>query len=721
MFELVKNAYDADASGCDITLDRLDDPANAQITVQDDGVGMDYETVVGVWLEPGTDHRGQQRAADRRSAKHKRLPLGEKGVGRFAVHKLGRRIELVTRSKGDDEIVVSIDWHAFESAKYLADVGVDISVRDPEIFLGKKHGTRIVVTGLREVWARRQVRELHRSVTSICSPFDGPDHFSARLHLDPDADWLHGLLDPATVLKQALYSAHGSIDSNTVSGTYKFTPLAAMEGKLEKRVVEIPELQLMSASQRAQRLGLADQSIGPIEFDFRIFDLEPAVLALTSTDKSGLRDYLNVNGGVRVYRDGVRVFDLGEPGNDWLDLEGRRVNRPSVKIGNNQIIGAVHLQGDKSRGLVEKTNREGFIENESYRTFREAIQFALNQVEAERVKDKARVRQLFSRRTVQEPVIDELTKLREQVEARGLTAELGNYLDRIEKQFSDVRARLLTAAGPGLTLTVVIHEVEKIIKELSEAIRRGAQKERVSVLVKHLSDVVDGLSFLVRKSGNSRERASALIDQALFNTEYRLKAHTGERQDNFAPDPKVPAADRAELKDYEGSGYDRGHQAPAADFKSSQKLTDESFYLSNMAPQVGAGFNRAVWAHLEDFVREKIKENGSGYVITGPLYYDPAEDDPKTADGIVKMKWIGRGRVAVPTHFFKIMVLPKPGGKASCVGFVLENKKHPTGAPHNFSQYIKSVDWIEERAGINFMPDLNPQKERELEAKPGLL
>jgi endonuclease G len=195
---------------------------------------------------------------------------------------------------------------------------------------------------------------------------------------------------------------------------------------------------------------------------------------------------------------------------------------------------------------------------------------------------------------------------------------------------------------------------------------------------------------------------------------------SGNRQDNFAPDPKVPPADRAELRDYEGSGYDRGHQAPAADFKSSQKLTDESFYLSNMAPQVGAGFNRAVWAHLEDFVRERIKENGSGYVITGPLYYDPAEDDPRTADGIVKVKWIRR-RVAVPTHFFKIMVLPKPGGKASCVGFVLENRKHPTGSPHDFSQYIKSVDWIEERAGINFMPDLDPLKERELEGKPGRL
>jgi len=103
------------------------------------------------------------------------------------------------------------------------------------------------------------------------------------------------------------------------------------------------------------------------------------------------------------------------------------------------------------------------------------------------------------------------------------------------------------------------------------------------------------------------------------------------------------------------------------------------------------------------------------------VLYRPAIDRTQRDSGIVKVKWIGRGRVAVPTHFFKIMVLPKPGDKATCVGYVLENRKHPNQSPHDFSQYIKSVDWIEERAGINFMPDLDPQKERELEGKPGRL
>ena len=109
VFELVKNAYDADAETVRIVLENIDS-SEASIVVEDDGEGMTLDTIRNIWLVPGHDHRARQRAEMRRTRRG-RLPLGEKGLGRFAAHKLGNRIEVVTRADEQPECVVSIDWN----------------------------------------------------------------------------------------------------------------------------------------------------------------------------------------------------------------------------------------------------------------------------------------------------------------------------------------------------------------------------------------------------------------------------------------------------------------------------------------------------------------------------------------------------------------------------------------------------------------------------------
>lgn len=113
VFELVKNAYDADASRCTVTMFEITNPDKARIVIQDDGQGMTYETVTGVWLEPGTEYRTKQKEQGERTKKG-RLPLGEKGIGRFAVHKLGKQIKLVTRAADSREVVLDLDWDTLQ-------------------------------------------------------------------------------------------------------------------------------------------------------------------------------------------------------------------------------------------------------------------------------------------------------------------------------------------------------------------------------------------------------------------------------------------------------------------------------------------------------------------------------------------------------------------------------------------------------------------------------
>eukprot|EP00955_Chlamydomonas_euryale_P047950 353839-Chlamydomonas_euryale.AAC.39 len=122
----------------------------------------------------------------------------------------------------------------------------------------------------------------------------------------------------------------------------------------------------------------------------------------------------------------------------------------------------------------------------------------------------------------------------------------------------------------------------------------------------------------------------------------------------FFEDPGVDERFRAKLSDFRDSGYDRGHMAPAADLKSSQKAMDESFNLVNISPQIGAGFNRDYWSRFERYIRSLVhKSDGGVYIVTGPLWL-PKQD--ANGNWAMQHPMIGKppSLVAVPTHYFKV-------------------------------------------------------------------
>jgi signal transduction histidine kinase len=529
VFELAKNAYDADARHCTVTMFNLTDPTSARIVIEDDGAGMTPETIRDVWLVIGTDFRAKQRVDGTRSPEFNRLPLGEKGVGRLAIHKLGRKITLVTRARGGKEAVLNVNWDDFENTTDLSSVKMALETRKPVVFTGDKRGTRIEITNLRDTaWSRAKFRSLHRSVSSLCSPFDAPDSFKVTLKLEPKSDWLDHLLDPKVILKSAPYRVFGWFDGNQLHFSYKFRPLPGIEMDGTSLSDQVSTL-AHKTDRKVEPLDLSRHKIGKVHFDFYLFDLDTQVLKAANADKKSLKQYLADNGGVRIYRDGVRVFDFGEPGNDWLNLDARRINRPTVKTGNRQILGALQLDAEHSTDLVEKTNREGFIENEAYQDFMEAVTWVLTQAEAQRMPDQDRVRKLYSAgASNQRPVLEELGALRDDLEKRGWLPEVEQHLDRIEKQFNEVQEVMFRAAVPGLTFGSVVHQAEKVVLELVEAVKRDGEMARIRKLVGQLSQMMDGLTFLIQKSGFTKEKASTLIKQAIFNCELRLEKHEFE-------------------------------------------------------------------------------------------------------------------------------------------------------------------------------------------------
>jgi signal transduction histidine kinase len=551
VFELVKNAYDADATECSVTLENIDHEAGAAIVVEDNGSGMDLATVTGQWLRPGTANRLQQRqkalAGPSRTRRFARLPLGEKGVGRFAAHKLGNLVTMTTRAADQQEVVVQVDWQTFEEDRPLSEVMIDVSTRKPEVFTGTQTGTRIRIENLRDVpWTRRRVRSLHRAITAICSTNEGPASFEAKMTLEPDpGGWLKGLLTLDAVRKQALFRFQGRIENDTLTYTYAFRPGAGLDRvsprAVRDRSIPLPPVNLDSIEHEGMlvqdrtepaAIPLSQRKIGPIGLHFDIFDLDRQTLTMLQADTAGLKDFLANNGGVKVFRDGVRVYDFGEAGNDWLDLGGRRVNVPTRRIGNNQIIGEVHLKLAKSADLIEKTNREGFVENDAYHQFRAAVAFAVTQAEFERNRDKDQIRKAYAKAKDKEPVVEDLGRLRGEIETVKLPSEdttrLLRYVDQIDRQYREVLDRLLVAAGPGLNLAIVMHEVEKGIGQLYKAVSGEAPHKQVLALAKHLAEVVDSISWMLRQSGKTDVTAKALIENLAFAWSARFDRHKVE-------------------------------------------------------------------------------------------------------------------------------------------------------------------------------------------------
>ena len=172
---------------------------------------------------------------------------------------------------------------------------------------------------------------------------------------------------------------------------------------------------------------------------------------------------------------------------------------------------------------------------------------------------------------------------------------------------------------------------------------------------------------------------------------------TSERADDFREDPMVITGS-ATLSDYRSSGYDRGHLAPAADFKWSDDAMSDTFYMSNMTPQEPS-FNRGIWADLEAVVRTFAYDNGIVYVVTGPVLTDGPYET------------IGENEVSVPKRFYKVF-LDYTGPETKAIGFVLPNE----GSDRALQSYALSVDDVEEITDIDFYPALPDEDEERLES-----
>ena len=552
VFELVKNSYDANAKSAHVVLDlHSDEPF---VSVQDDGWGMDLDTIRNGWLQLGGPlKRGNARV---RTPVLERMPLGEKGIGRLAAFKLGDCLELITRQKDSDiEYVVIIDLSDLladgtASGASVEDVRVSVRSRVPRVFAGKKHGTRIRITNLRRdsEWNRRQVRQLHRLVTTLVNPFTArSDAFTASLEVPGYEGWLVDLLGPDDIKSRAIYRFQFQLDEDGAFWwRYKFSPpevFRTLKGhtlsdnwkqgtasRLDLEPLD-DEVSLEGRPPKGKILADADtlRNIGPISGNFYVYDRTREVLKRQGGEPKLVGDFLNEQGGVRVYRDGMRVYNYGEPGDDWLGLNVERVNKPGRKLATNAVIAAIELNAEQSTGLIEKTNREGFDENRNFKQFYRVVNSAVDFLNRTRQKDRDDLNEALKPKEQQvtdpsarfDQTVEDLRKLSRK---HAIEKELAPKLNAIVKEYKTLQEAAI-GAGAGLNIAILFHEAERGIKSIVEAINRSEDIPTLKKRANNLASLLGGFAEIFRKEKPREITASQFLKRVMDLHQGRFEAH----------------------------------------------------------------------------------------------------------------------------------------------------------------------------------------------------
>lgn len=582
VLELIKNAYDAGATICKVWIEKvpslpnapLSDPDIAELpgpvfTVSDDGSGMNENIIRNGWMRPATrlktsvkeqlkkerleaDKRGTRTQYERlvktlKKEHFGRLPLGEKGVGRFATHRLGRYLEVVTKTRDEDkEWVLRIDWEDFnpkdDKPHDLDQIEIPIEHRVPEIDYGShRSGTRIRIYGGKPGfdWTEKSIREIGQAITLLRSPAKNkrPSAFEAEFYapqLSDDAFEAPTETLAAPFECTALVDASGIADLET-----RFTPPDSLRKPITARKWDDVGTDLRSGNQKYWKRkngtpsatdsdsstddALRQPVCGPFTASIKIWIRSGEWIA--SPEWKTFADYLKEFGGIGIYRDGLSILPAQLASRaDWLTLSDRHIMK-GENISYYNMWGSVDLLQEETLNLVDRTSREGMLETLAFSDLQELVRqifFTAERyvkeirheyrtlIEGERLPKAVvnkrvraaaeiltRIGQGYDFRTDKlqlSNIIGDTSDPQKTVRQLSTTfAELRNELKEVERQAD----ALLEGAGFGLAIAVALHEIEKTTSNLYHGIQRLSKKggcdEKSLKELKELSSVAQSL------------------------------------------------------------------------------------------------------------------------------------------------------------------------------------------------------------------------------------
>ena len=517
--ELVKNGYDADADICVVVVDIRQTASESRLYIIDNGCGMTSETIVKHWMTIGTN----DKLVNERTKGKNRIKSGAKGIGRFALNRLGRKAEMITFTDSKGGWLWSVDWLSFERANVLSDIKATldpISIEEAkrkisnfgldrlpitDWFVEKCfHGTILCISDLIDEWEETNLNSLQKNLENLI-----PEHVHSvfRLYLFnmQDLTW-GGKINPAEYDEFdykviAKYEGGRTINVNIERNELNVSLLETNYSRvftrkdMQKEPYRIEDFHkktvghVLTVNDNVKQ-ELLDK-VGSFTFSFYFIKNSTQ----DERDKDGLKKYpynivdssyrkawLSKFGGVRIFRDDFRVRPYGENGNDWLDLGRRQAQSPGgagqklggYRIRPNQIAGVVNISRINNPSFEDKSSREGIQENDAFALFKNLLLKIISVFELDRnyimynLSEQYKVEHPVEQRA-KDIVKKALQYNEEQSEKNKDIKILASSYQSLEQELEDKEkelAMIRSLASMGISVATFNHELRSIMLRL---------------------------------------------------------------------------------------------------------------------------------------------------------------------------------------------------------------------------------------------------------------
>ena len=436
LMELIKNSYDADANWAQIKFENFENFGKKDlkenekpfIEIEDDGDGMSFDIIQNSWMNPASPYKYYKRKRGKDITKKGRIMQGEKGIGRYAVYKIGYTVEIFTKERHkqsneiylksdlsiyDDELLERVDRKKSKEPIYIDEISSYYEINDEpkrivkkeidicgKTFKREQHGTLIRITNLKHNWEKEDVEKLNIKCKKLVSPFSDTDFMISTTYSGEDIE-ITEIVDLKEILDMALLNVEGEIDKN---GYCTYT-LNRKKGELNILTRTEDKSFIADKFYDKNYKLVRKPECGPFQFKFYIYDLRGDEESTQSYLDGKTKEIIR-NHRIYLYRDGVRIYPYGDPDDDWLKLDILRgTRRAGDYLSNDQTIGYISISAKDNPALKDKTNREGLLEiGNAYGDFTSLICGLLGYIKKEFDKVKAkklkRVKPLKSRMLV---------------------------------------------------------------------------------------------------------------------------------------------------------------------------------------------------------------------------------------------------------------------------------------------------------------------------------